>query len=91
MDATETVGVLFGGPGPEHDVSVLTGLQAERCLNDNGTRAIGIYWSKGGEFYDVGFSDLIDEAVARPAYRPVLAGADGRLLHSAASVAAKLA
>jgi D-alanine-D-alanine ligase len=54
VDATESIGVLFGGPGPEHDVSVLTGLQAERCLNDNGTPAIGIYWSKGGDFYDVG-------------------------------------
>ncbi len=54
MEAGANVGVLFGGPGPEHDVSVLTGLQAERCLNDNGVRAIGIYWSKDGDFYDVG-------------------------------------
>jgi D-alanine-D-alanine ligase len=54
VDDSATVGVIFGGPGPEHDVSVLTGLQAERCLNDNGTPAIGIYWSKGGDFYDVG-------------------------------------
>jgi hypothetical protein len=29
--------------------------------------------------------------VTRPAYQPVCAGADGRLLRSAASVAAKLA
>jgi len=36
-------------------------------------------------------SDLIEEALARPAYQAVLAGADGRLLRSAASVAAKLA
>ncbi len=36
-------------------------------------------------------SDLIAEATARPAYQHVLAGADGRLLRSAASVAAKLA
>jgi D-alanine-D-alanine ligase len=49
-----TVGVIFGGPGPEHDVSVLTGLQAERCLNDHGVPATGLYWGKGGEFYDVG-------------------------------------
>ncbi len=35
--------------------------------------------------------DLIEEAAARPAYQPVLAGADGRLLGSAASAAAKLA
>ena len=48
-----TVGVIFGGP-PEHDVSVLTGLQAERCLNDHGVPATGLYWGKGGEFYDVG-------------------------------------
>ena len=34
---------------------------------------------------------LIEEAVARPAYQPVVTGADGRLLRSAASVAAKLA
>jgi D-alanine-D-alanine ligase len=54
VDDTAAVGVIFGGPGPEHDVSVLTGLQAERCLNDNGTPAIGIYWSKSGDFYDVG-------------------------------------
>ena len=26
------VGVLFGGPSPEHDVSILTGLQAAREL-----------------------------------------------------------
>jgi len=54
MEAEDTVGVVFGGPGPEHDVSVLTGLQAERCLNDNGTRAVGIYWGKNGGFYEVG-------------------------------------
>jgi D-alanine-D-alanine ligase len=54
MDATASVGVIFGGPGPEHDVSVLTGLQAERCLNDHGVAATGIYWSKAGDFYDVG-------------------------------------
>jgi D-alanine-D-alanine ligase len=49
-----TVGVIFGGPGPEHDVSVLTGLQAERALNDHGTPAAGLYWSKAGDFWDVG-------------------------------------
>jgi D-alanine-D-alanine ligase len=54
VEARASIGVIFGGPGPEHDVSVLTGLQAERCLNDNGTQAVGIYWSKAGDFYDVG-------------------------------------
>ncbi len=54
VEAEGRAGVIFGGPGPEHDVSVLTGLQAERCLNDNGIPAAGIYWSKDGGFHDVG-------------------------------------
>jgi D-alanine-D-alanine ligase len=53
VEAKANIGVIFGGPGSEHDVSVLTGLQAERCLNDNGTNAVAIYWSKAGDFYDV--------------------------------------
>ena len=46
------VGVIFGGPSPEHDVSVLTGLQAARELS--GSRAVrAIYWSKAGDWYEV--------------------------------------
>jgi len=47
-----TVGVLFGGPTPEHDVSILTGLQALRELQ--GLReVVGIYWTKTNLFYSV--------------------------------------
>lgn len=42
------VAVVFGGPSPEHDVSVLTGLQAARAL---GARAL--YWTKTGDWYEV--------------------------------------
>jgi D-alanine-D-alanine ligase len=42
-------GVIFGGPSPEHDVSVLTGLQAVRALGD----AVAIYWSKTADFFEV--------------------------------------
>lgn len=42
-------GVIFGGPSPEHDVSILTGLQAARALGD----ARGIYWAKTGDFFEV--------------------------------------
>jgi D-alanine-D-alanine ligase len=41
--------VLFGGPSPEHDVSIVTGLQAVRALGD----AVAVYWSKTGEFWEV--------------------------------------
>ncbi len=47
------VAVIFGGPSPEHDVSILTGLQALRELGRlEGYGAIGIYWSGAGEFFE---------------------------------------
>ena len=39
--------VVFGGPSDEHDISVLTGLQVARALDD----VLAIYWSKAGEWY----------------------------------------
>src|SRR5579875_455196 len=52
--APARVAVIFGGPSPEHDVSILTGLQAARGLR--GAPSIGeihpIYWTKNGEWYE---------------------------------------
>jgi D-alanine-D-alanine ligase len=58
--------VLFGGPSPEHDVSILTGLQAARALGD----AYAVYWEKGGDlaFYAVDAAlEGSDFADGRPA------------------------
>ncbi|MDP8975278.1 MAG: hypothetical protein M3N28_02715 [Actinomycetota bacterium] len=41
--------VLFGGPSPEHDVSIVTGLQAVHALGD----VTAVYWSKTGDFWEV--------------------------------------
>ena len=41
--------MIFGGPSPEHDISVLTGLQAVRALGD----AVAVYWAKTGELFEV--------------------------------------
>ena len=41
------IATVFGGPSPEHDVSVSTGLQAARVLPD----ADCIYWSLTGDWY----------------------------------------
>ena len=41
------VAVAFGGPSPEHDVSVSTGLQAARVL----PQADCLYWSLTGDWY----------------------------------------
>ncbi|HET9091265.1 MAG TPA: hypothetical protein VFN50_02575, partial [Acidimicrobiales bacterium] len=46
--------MVFGGPSPEHDVSILTGLQAARGLR--GAPSIGeihsLYWTKTGEWFE---------------------------------------
>lgn len=48
------VGVIFGGPSPEHDVSILTGLQAARELGAApGTSVRGLFWSKSGDWFEV--------------------------------------
>jgi D-alanine-D-alanine ligase len=47
------VGVIFGGPSPEHDVSILTGLQAVRCLSGTAHSVRPLFWSKAGQWYEV--------------------------------------
>ncbi|MGH9128235.1 MAG: hypothetical protein ACRDY2_04530 [Acidimicrobiales bacterium] len=44
------VAVIFGGPSPEHDVSVLTGLQAARAL---GPQVRALYWGRTGDWFEV--------------------------------------
>lgn len=45
--------VLFGGPSPEHDVSIFTGLQAAHALSQGGATVTAIYWAKTGDFFSV--------------------------------------
>ncbi len=47
------VGVLFGGPTPEHDISILTGLLALHELERSNVEVTGIYWTKTGDFCSV--------------------------------------
>jgi len=64
--------VLFGGPSPEHDISVLTGLQAARALANAGRAPKCLYWSKGNDWYEVDASSEgrdFDDTVPRSARR----------------------
>ena len=45
--------VCFGSPSPEHDISILTGLQAVRALTEAGNDVIALYWSKTGNWFQV--------------------------------------
>ena len=45
--------VIFGGPSPEHDISILTGLQAARTLAKAGRSPACLYWSKTNAWFEV--------------------------------------
>lgn len=53
MATVSSPAVVFGGQSPEHDVSILTGLQAAHTLAQGGAPVVAIYWSKTGEFFSV--------------------------------------
>ena len=43
--------VVFGGPSAEHDISILTGLQAERVLAGAGVQVQCVYWGRGDQWF----------------------------------------
>jgi D-alanine-D-alanine ligase len=53
--ALARIAVVFGGPSPEHDVSILTALQALRGFNrvPNIGELHAFYWTKTGEWFEV--------------------------------------
>ncbi len=48
---SDTWAVLFGGPSPEHEISILTGLQSERVLAASGESVLPIYWAPSGGWF----------------------------------------
>ncbi len=81
--APARVGVIYGGPSPEHDVSILTGLQAARGLR--GAPSIGeihsLYWTKTGEWFEAPngreAGDYVDGPPNGSTPLRLLAGVDG--------------
>jgi D-alanine-D-alanine ligase len=51
MSSKNPWAVVFGGPSPEHEISILTGLQAERVLTEAGDKVHPIYWSASGDWF----------------------------------------
>jgi D-alanine-D-alanine ligase len=45
--------VVFGGLSPEHDISILTGLQAARLLTRGGHDVVCLYWTRAGHWQRV--------------------------------------
>ena len=44
------IGVILGGPSPEHDISILTGLQSARVLSAKNDVSV-IYWTKDNKWF----------------------------------------
>lgn len=44
------LGIVFGGPSPEHEISILTGLLSERVLREAGQDVAPIYWTPNGDW-----------------------------------------
>jgi len=74
------VAVLFGGPTPEHDISILTGLLALRELHQR-RDVVGIYWTKTGDYVsvpgDVEAADFLDGVPKGSSELSLRLGADG--------------
>ena len=51
MVMSDTWAVLFGGLSPEHEISILTGLQSERVLTASGETVQPIYWAPAGGWF----------------------------------------
>jgi D-alanine-D-alanine ligase len=79
--AARTVAVVFGGPSPEHDVSILTGLQVARTLAGAGGDVFGLYWSKTGDWFRVPAgleaADFVDGVPPKAEPLSLLLGSDG--------------
>lgn len=46
----DQLAVVFGGPSPEHDISILTGLLSERVLREAGRDVVPLYWTRTGDW-----------------------------------------
>src|SRR4051794_32569219 len=47
----QQVAVAFGGPSSEHDISILTGLQAARLISQAGKQVLPLYWDRAGAWH----------------------------------------
>ena len=50
---SERWAVVFGGPSPEHEISILTGLQSERVLTRASQQVVPLYWAPTGGWFVV--------------------------------------
>ena len=75
--------VLFGGKSVEHEISIISAIQAMRSLNREKYEVIPVYITKNNEMYTGEFIDKIEEysnlkALLKKSRRVTFAVEDGR-------------
>ena len=77
----QRVAVVFGGPSSEHDISILTGLQAARLISQAGKEVFPLYWDRSGAWHLVPLEsearDFIDGAPKQAVRVEPVLGPDG--------------
>ena len=79
------VGVVFGGQSPEHEVSVITSIQAASALDTSEYNAIPIYiaksgvWYTGDDLFDITQYKDLDILLSRAAELRLIPSASNRL------------
>lgn len=58
-DSRVAVGVVFGGVSPEHEVSIISSVQAAHALDADRYRPVPIYVAKSGQWF-TGGEDMLD-------------------------------
>ncbi|NTW41439.1 MAG: hypothetical protein HGA44_16435, partial [Cellulomonadaceae bacterium] len=83
MSERSSWAVVFGGPSPEHEISILTGLQSERVLTRAGHTVTPLYWAPTGGWFVVPAGteakDYLQGVPAGAKAVDVRVGADGGL------------
>ena len=80
----KTVGVVFGGPSPEHDVSIMSARSIVEALQLSGIQTIPVYWAGNLEFASpedslrrLGPKGTGDEFIALPPWEQTMAVLQG--------------
>src|SRR3989338_2901728 len=86
----KTIAVLFGGKSPEHEVSVITGLQVLENLDQSKFVGIPVYVAKDGRWFTSDFAGKIEnykklENVISNSEEVILARFDGKVCLKSAS------
>ncbi len=61
MGAIKKIGIIFGGPSNEHEVSISSAVNVSKNIDENKFDSVLIYWNKAGRFFLVDNTDTLKD------------------------------